>query len=430
MKQYTIYSMFVLLLLVVCPSCKRKKRRLPANLAPLAWSKEPEEVARKKRVLIISSIGGGAHTAASLAIKQYLGNDYLVASVNIFSDIIRPLDPFRLFSADYSSEHFYNDLLSRQSIFLVETFAFLGKTTFRWISGSTDELIEQYVEENKPDIIISVIPFINGSIYRVAKKMGIPFAIIPVDLDVRNYCNDIYAPDYKKFIFGLNFKDDAIRENTKRIKISEEQTRYLGFPVRPEFLQKDKDIAQIKEEFNIPHDKKVVMILMGSAGSGATLRYAKTLAYADPKKFAAPVHLILCLGRNERLRTAIEELKFPPHITVSVIGFTDRIADLMRASDILITKAGPASVCEAICIGVPMIIDRTQPILWWEQMNIDFVKDHKFGDELKRIRKLPKMLNHYLEDEDELAQMRARMQTFEFPHVISNVRNLIEELAA
>lgn len=430
MKQYTIYSMFVLLLLVVCPSCKRKKRRLPDNLAPLAWSKEPEEVARKKRVLIISSIGGGAHTAASLAIKQYLGNDYLVASVNIFSDIIRPLDPFRFFSADYSSEHFYNDLLSRQSIFLVETFAFLGKTTFRWISGSTDELIEQYVEENKPDIIISVIPFINGSIYRVAKKMNIPFAIIPVDLDVRNYCNDLYAPDYKKFIFGLNFKDDAIRENTKRIKISEEQTRYLGFPVRPEFLQKGKDIAQIKDEFKIPHDKKVVMILMGSAGSGATLRYAKTLAYADPKKFAAPVHLILCLGRNERLRAAIDELKFPPHITVSVIGFTDRIADLMRASDILITKAGPASVCEAICIGVPMIIDRTQPILWWEQMNIDFVKDHKFGDELKRIRKLPKMLNHYLEDEDELAQMRARMQAFEFPHVISNVRALIDEFAA
>lgn len=412
------------------PSCKHKKRARTASAAPLAWSKDQVETARKKRVLIISSIGGGAHTAASLAIKQYLADDYLVASVNIFSDIIRPIDPFRLFSPHYSSEHFYNDLLSRQSIFLVETFAFLGRTSFRWLSGTLDELLEQYVEENKPDIIISVIGFINGSIYRVAKKMDIPFAIIPVDLDVRNYCNDLYAPDYKKFIFGLNFKDDAIREHTKRIKISEEQTRYLGFPLRPEFLKKGHNLAQIKDEFKIPQDKKVVMILMGSAGSGATLRYAKTLAQAPQHKLPVPVHLILCLGRNERLRAAIEELAFPPHVTVSIIGFTDRIADLMCASDILITKAGPASICEAICIGVPMIIDRTQPILWWEQMNIDFVKDHKFGDELRRIRKLPKMLTRYLEHEDELAQMRERMQQFEFPEVVRNVRDLVEELIA
>ena len=433
MKLCRFPTLFFMLLLALMPSCKRKKVRSAYACKPISWDMQGDSAGEqpKKKVLIISSIGGGAHTAACRAIRQYVGDQYHIASVNMFSEIMRPLDPFRFFSPTYSTEHLYNDLLSRQYVFLVETYAMLGRASFRWMPGTLDELIEQFIDDNKPDVVISVIGWINGSIYRVAKKRNIPFGIIPCDLDVRNYCNDLYKPDYEKFIFGLSFDDKDIREHTKAIKVSEERTRYIGFPVRPEFLEKKGyDTAKIKKDFAIPEGKKVVMVLMGSAGSGATVRYAKTCAEMKAEDCPFPLHLILCLGKNERLRATIEAIKFPQNVSVSIIGFTDRIADLMRVSDLLITKAGPASVCEALCIGVPMIIDHTQPILWWEQMNIDFVKDHGFGDELKRIRKLPKMLKHYLSDDSELIEIRERMNTFVFPDVVNNVRQMLADLVA
>ena len=43
----------------------------------------------------------------------------------------------------------------------------------------------------------------------------------------------------------------------------------------------DRDINALRLHFNIPDKKPVVMLLMGGAGSLASLRYVKTLARSD-----------------------------------------------------------------------------------------------------------------------------------------------------
>ena len=85
----------------------------------------------------------------------------------------------------------------------------------------------------------------------------------------------------------------------------------------------------------------MVMVFMGGAGSLASYRYVRTLA-----KLAMPMHILVCLGRNMRLSRNINKILLPPEVTLTIIGFTDRIADLMSISDVLITKPGPGSVCE------------------------------------------------------------------------------------
>ena len=65
-------------------------------------------------------------------------------------------------------------------------------------------------------------------------------------------------------------------------------------------------------------------------------------------KMQLPLHILVCIGRNERLRRNINKILLPEDVSLTIIGFTDRIADFMAISDVLITKPGPGSVCEAL----------------------------------------------------------------------------------
>ena len=225
----------------------------------------------------------------------------------------------------------------------------------------------------------------------------------------------------------MNFDEEDVRQKINGMQIPPEHIRYIGFPVRPEFLRPGKAVQKLKQEFAIPEERKVVMVLMGSAGSRATLRYA----YAFSKlKLATPVHLILCLGRNEALRAAVESITFPADVSVTIMGFTDRIADLMRMSDLVITKSGPTSICEAVSLGIPVIVDRTQRALWWEIINIDFVTKHGFGDALCGMRKFPKLIKRYIEDDAYTEKIRENIRNFAFPDAAERVHAVIDEMIA
>src|SRR5207237_3814499 len=92
-----------------------------------------------------------------------------------------------------------------------------------------------------------------------------------------------------------------------------------------------------------------------------------------------PVHLLICIARQEQLRHKIMALKLAPHITMTIIGFTDRISDLMAIADILITKSGSVSVNEALYMNLPMILDATSHLLSWEKYNHTFIEQHQLG---------------------------------------------------
>ena len=174
----------------------------------------------------------------------------------------------------------------------------------------------------------------------------------------------------------------------------------------------------------MPSDKPVVMILMGGAGSYGCVRYVKNLARIENIE----MHLVVCLGRNENLKKKISQINLPKNITISMIGFTDRISDLMAVSDLLITKPGPGSACEAIASNLPMILDVTNKPLWWEQMNIDFVISHGFGDSVKNFRNLPELICKYLKDKKHLESVKKKIVKFKKTDFRKNIKNLLQQI--
>lgn len=348
-----------------------------------------------KKILIFSSYGGGGHISATDAFKEYLDKDYTITTINIIDEVLGCLDPLKIFSfGHYTSEKFYNYCLQKKWTWFINKLYNSANFYLHRNPKIVLRLITQCLQEQKPDLVVSVIPLLNDIIKNSCRTLNIPFLLIPTDLDTTSFVACIKSPPYDKFMVSLAFDDPDIWALAHNPTIPEKKYYIAGFPIKSSFFAPKNNTA-IKKEFGVPEDKFVILVLMGAAGSDALYYYLLTLV-----QLQFPVHLILCLGRNEQLRKHIESVRCPSHITLSIVSYTHKIADLMAISNLCITKAGTVSVCESIYMNLPMILDNTSTPLLWEKFNIDFVQKQHFGNVITHYKQLNKLITTMILNHD------------------------------
>lgn len=346
---------------------------------------------KNKKILIFTSSGGGGHLSATAALENYLHEDYELEIVHIFKLLLH-LDPIRMITGNkYSCEELFNEFLPKKYVRLLTWISRLGIEYIHRRRKRIYNELRAYCIQTKPTLIISVIPVMNYIILDVAQDLNIPFLLIPTDLDVTIYIQRIHNPTYKQFYLGLSFDDKDILKPIKKNLISPEHLFFLGAPLKPDFfVHKDKNL--LKQEYNITEDKPVIMVLMGARGSYETERYTQQLL-----KLSFPTHLLICVGKNLKSKEALDKIATPSHITMSVIGFTDHIADYMTMSDILISKSGTQSVCESLYMNIPIFLDAISGPLLWEKGNHKFIKKHHFGDLIKKYNQIIPLVSLVIE---------------------------------
>lgn len=342
---------------------------------------ESIQAVNSKKVLILSSTGGGGHTAASQAIKSYLDNKYDVKVINPIEDLFNKIDPVNRFSFGLfqmpkflCAENLYNYLLQNNQLHLINLLSELGKNEVESNKKELTKILTDYIKANNIDLIISVIPYINNVVLHLANTLAIPFMVIPTDLDdhLFSYNIDNTQLKYNKFIYNIPFNHPILTNKDEKFKIPKENIRFIGYPLRSDFF-KNKDVNQIKNQLHIEKDKPVIMIMMGAVGSDYILKYCKQLA-----KLNQPVHLLICIGKNECLRNQINSIPFNSKVSKTIIGFTQNISDLMSISNVIITKSGTHSVVEAINSQVQILLHLTD--INWEKFNGRLITQLKLGE--------------------------------------------------
>ncbi len=110
-------------------------------------------------------------------------------------------------------------------------------------------------------------------------------------------------------------------------------------------------------------------------GGEGTARFARTVAAVlgagadDP---AHAVQIILATGTNELLHA-----RFAHTPRVYALPFTREIARYMQLGDVIMGKAGPNMLFEAVTLGKPFIA--TTYIRGQETPNLDFIRNHNLG---------------------------------------------------
>lgn len=87
------------------------------------------------------------------------------------------------------------------------------------------------------------------------------------------------------------------------------------------------------------------------------------------------IGMIIVCGRNQRLKAALEKYKWEN--PTLIYGFTHEMPDFMRASDFIVTKAGPGTIAEALNAQLPIILYAKLP--GQEDGNVSFVEEEGSG---------------------------------------------------
>lgn len=372
------------------------------------------------KVLIFSSSGGGGHTAVANALEQYFKETYTVTINNIFSESLGGIDPVETVTLGRrSGEDFYNYCMRRKWYRFINLYYKMGATYFTWRKTQVRKLLRNYILQQKPDFIVSVIVIVNDDILAVAQELGIPFLLVPTDLDITTFLASIKTPTYSKFKVALAFEDHEARIRLAQAQIPVEKTEISGFTIRPDFFEQ-KDTANIKGTYSIPEGKPVVLLLLGAVGLESLYTFTQELSKID-----TPAHVIICTGKQEGIRKKIDLMNFPPHLSKTTIGFTQRISDLMAIADLFITKSGSVSVCEALYMDLPMILDATTQLLAWEKANHRFIERYDVGTTLKNIDALAPLVSGLLKNPKQLALYRKNLQALEKKHGGNEIKKLI-----
>lgn len=377
----------------------------------------------QKKILILTSSGGGGNLEASNAIKAYLDNHYEIQLCHVFKETLGPLDPFSTLTfKKYSSEDVYNTLMPGKHFKLLDWIYQFG----RWYIQSQKEkiipLIRNYFITTKPDLIISAIPVVNNIVLEIAQELDIPFLLIPTDLDLSVYTTDIVKPSYDKFHLGLIFDNHQIRIPIEEMPLPNDHIHLLGAPLRPDFFTK-KNKIKLQEQYHIPKNKPTIMVLMGSQGADEIEKYAQKLLTINE-----PCHLIICIGKNEKSSQDLAKISFPDHISTSIIGFTPHISDYMAVSDLLITKSGTLSVCEALYMNLPLFLDETSTLLPWEKFNHHFIKQHEFGLSIRKYDDVAPLISNVLQHPDESMLYRRNIEKLPKKNFGEELMNLVKKI--
>jgi processive 1,2-diacylglycerol beta-glucosyltransferase len=324
--------------------------------------------------------------AASNTLQKLVGDEYDLK-------MAYPINQLRIWGVP-SCEQVYNSMLRsgwvRSMNFIVRN---LVPSIFRSYLGKLERIIDSYIKTYKPDLVISVIPFVNFPASEAARKSEVPFLIITTDNDLRNWAFEMEKIKHPHFKVTIGADLPTTRDVLLKKKIPAHAIETIGLPLRPEFMVQ-KDHKKILEELNLPADKEIVLIMMGGAGGDTAYEYARKVGDLD-----LGVHLVVIAGRNNKLKKELKQLDLHPSNSLSIFGFTDRISDIMAVSDVIITKPGPGTINEAIAMKLPILIDNTDITLFWERANVDFVLKYGVGQKIKKFRQIKDLLTSYLKDE-------------------------------
>jgi len=269
------------------------------------------------------------------------------------------------------------------------------------------------VDEHPCDLFVSVHPVaITPIIHALGPGNRIPFFTVVTDMV------STHAFWYHSWADLVVVATPEARERAILHGLKSEQIRVIGLPVADRFCQPLGDRQALRAQLGWPQDLPVILLVGGGDGMGPLERTAHAIAEAG---FAAA--MVVITGRNRKLKNRLEKADWP--LPVFVYGFVREMPDFMRAADILVTKAGPGTICEAFIAGLPMVLYSRMP--GQEDGNVDYVINENAGVWAPQPRQVVAVINNWLENPVEREKVAATCRRLARPDAARQIARLIAE---
>ena len=346
----------------------------------------------QKKVLIMSASTGGGHNRAARAIKEELTNKS-IDGITIDCEIIDSLKIVngtmdKLISRGYEKSAKYTPKAWGGVYKLTES-NLISRNEFKDnpLTSLISRKLKKLIEVKKPDLIIGTHPFpmialstlkkhsqlsknnelstFTESFHKYYQNLDIP-PLITVLTDYTTHSAYIQNEiDY--YIAGHEYVKELLIEDG----IEAEKIKPYGIPVEKSFLS-NRNRETVLSELNLDPNKFTVLLMGGSFGAGSIKDTLSELISID-----RDFQIIVITGRNKSLKEKLEKNLMSHEQSIDknicVLGFTDKMNDLLSAVDILVSKPGGLTTTESLLKEVPMIVPYFIP--GQEEENLDFLSN-------------------------------------------------------
>ncbi len=231
----------------------------------------------------------------------------------------------------------------------------------------SEKSADAIVENNPADLYISCHPLFAQSVPGALRRLRSAAPIVHVVTDLVSGHVAHYTPEVDHLIVPT----EEARQQAIRNLVPPEKISVCGQPVAPDFAERCQKRAETRAALGLDDALVTVLVIGGGDGMGRLEITARYLALSG-----LPIQLLVVCGRNQTVKENLEFLN-PRVPAMKVFGFVNNIPELMGASDILVTKAGPGTICEAFIAGLPIILYDAVP--GQEDGNVDYVVKNGAG---------------------------------------------------
>lgn len=374
------------------------------------------------KILILSCNTGEGHNSSAKAIQAALKRqgvecdieDTLAARSEWLSKAISDLYEFSikisLFGLIYRLAEKYNalQLKSKSPIY-----------AFSWLFASR---IAQMLQERQYNGVICVHIFPAEAITMIRHKFGqqVPSIFVMTDYTCIPL---LYETEVDRYIIPHS----ELTEEFVSKGIARNRLQAIGIPVDEERFTDNtpKEIARkiINQlyEWN-EADGNWYMIMGGSMGFGNITGLIQELNVRTNRD-----DRIVCIcGRNSKLQSKIERM-FPGSNKIKALGYTRKVALIMDASDVLMSKPGGITSTESIIKNIPLV--HIDPIKGLEEDNAAFFRKTGMALGAGSIAEQAAQAVHLCNSEDARREMIRNQRRIANPYCSNDIADMIMTMA-
>ncbi len=303
---------------------------------------EPDAESKPRQVLIISADIGEGHDLPARAVAHEFKHEDPDADVSIVNGLPAMGGLLTRLLRDNSA--FMFQWLPWLFDLLYTLFMKLAPT--RWLARRLLYMfghrgLMRLIRAHNPDLIVSTYPGVTAVLGELRRRgrLGAPCYSSITDLA------GLYFWAHPGIDLHFVTHPESVEE-VERIA-GPGSVRWAKPPTSPSFLAV-RSRADARRALALPAEGKVIAVSGGGWGVGDLLGATRAALEVQDA-------IVLCLcGRNDKLRAQISQ-KLPDHPRLRLMGFTDRMGDVLAASDALIHSSAGLTVLEAIIRGCPVV---------------------------------------------------------------------------
>jgi UDP-N-acetylglucosamine:LPS N-acetylglucosamine transferase len=349
----------------------------------------------KSEVLILTAQFGNGHLSVANALKQMLNECNIDIQVQIqdFFKMTRPRKYNQIYkNYEYLIKH--GSWLYNSYYYSKEKFQPLKKIDTA--SLGVQKKLKYNLMTKKPKVIISTFPICSGYISKYKESYGEDIPLVTVITDIVSTNEWIYPHTNLYCVATQEVKEALINKG-----VSEALIEVTGIPIRKSFYESKKDFYDLDVLRQIPPHTKVITILGGGLGL-----LPKDESFYQWLNQLGNVHILIITGKNEKLYHHLK--KKLQYKNITILGYTNKMHEVMRRSDLLVGKPGGITIFESIITEVPCII--LKPTLGQEKENAKFIINQDIGFVVEDIKEFKEVVLKCLRDKDTIALCKERLR--------------------